>query len=66
MTAMAVVERSDLVTLTVRRVAQQYAKSHRLVLIESVTKSEPLKITMLWHKRLESDPALTWLRQALS
>ena len=41
MTAMAVVGRTDLVTLTVRRVAQRYASSHRLVLIEPLTKNEP-------------------------
>jgi DNA-binding transcriptional LysR family regulator len=64
-TAMAVVERTDLVTLTVRRVAQQYAKSHRLVLIEPVQKNEPLKVTMLWHKRLAPDAGLAWLRQTL-
>jgi DNA-binding transcriptional LysR family regulator len=64
-TAMAVVERTDLVALTVRRVAQQYAMSHRLVLIEPVKRSEPLKVTMLWHKKLATDAGLSWLRQTL-
>lgn len=65
MTAMAVVEHTDLVTLTVRRVALQYQKSHPLVLIEPIKKNEPLKITMLWHKRLAPDAGLAWLRQTL-
>ncbi|MBX9826549.1 MAG: hypothetical protein K2Z80_13615 [Xanthobacteraceae bacterium] len=65
MTAMAVVARADLVTLTVRRAAQQYEKSHRLVLVEPVNKSEPLKVAMLWHKRLAPDAGSTWLRQTL-
>ena len=64
-TAMAVVERTDLVVLTVRRVAWQYAMSHRLVLIEPVKRSEPLKVTMLWHKKLATDAGLSWLRQTL-
>ena len=61
-TALAVVGRTDFISWSVRRFAERYAKCNRLVLIEPPQKHEPVKISMVWHTKLEPDAGLAWLR----
>ena len=65
MTALAVVGRTDLITWSARRFAERYAKPNRLVLIEPAQKRDPIKISMVWHTKMEPDAGLAWLRDLL-
>jgi DNA-binding transcriptional LysR family regulator len=65
LTAVAIVERTDLVALVPRRIAQIGADSGRIVILETERPSEKIDLTMLWHGRFSNDAGLAWLREQI-
>jgi DNA-binding transcriptional LysR family regulator len=62
LTAVAIVERTDLVALVPRRIAQIAVDSGRIVILQTEERSEGIDLTMLWHGRFDNDAGLAWLR----
>ena len=62
LTAVAVVERTDLVALVPRRIAQIGVDNGRVVILETEERSEGFDLTMLWHGKFGNDAGLAWLR----
>lgn len=57
-----VVERSDLVVTAPRRIAELFADTHALDLHPTPLPISSFELHLVWHPRLQSDPAHTWLR----
>lgn len=63
--AIAVVARSDMVTLIPRRLAQLSAESGRLKLIEPPYPSTPVDIGLIYLKERLAEPAIAWMRDLI-
>ena len=61
-----ILSQSDLVAILCRRVAEAYLRIDKLQLRELPCPSPPVTIGMLWHRRLENQPANTWLRELVA
>jgi DNA-binding transcriptional LysR family regulator len=53
---------SDLIATVPRRLAQRFAKSLGLQVLAVPFAMPPFRLTMLWHQRMDADPAHTWMR----
>jgi DNA-binding transcriptional LysR family regulator len=53
---------SDMVAILSRRIAEAFLRSHELRCNELPFRSPALAIAMLWHRRLDNQPAHRWLR----
>ena len=60
-----ILAQSDLVANMSRRIARRLTELHRLRICEPPYPSPPVRLTMLWHRRLDSHPAHRWLRQMI-
>ena len=60
------VAESDLIATLPRRLAVSFSKAVRLQLLEVPFAMPPFRLTMLWHERVDSDPAHSWLRQLVA
>jgi len=60
------VAQSDLIATLPRRLAVSFSKAVRLQLLEVPFAMPPFRLTMLWHERVDSDPAHSWLRQLVA
>jgi DNA-binding transcriptional LysR family regulator len=61
----SVVCQTDLVAVTIRGIAEFYAKRLGLQVLELPLKVAPVPIYAIWHKSRERDPAHAWLRKGL-
>ncbi|ESA36368.1 family transcriptional regulator [Leptolyngbya sp. Heron Island J] len=61
--AAALVADSDYVLTLSRRVAIILAASLELVIVEPPLKLEPYAVNLIWHPRVDADPAHRWLRE---
>ncbi len=57
-----VVERSDLVVTAPRRIAERFAATHALELHPTPLPIPSFELHLVWHPRLDADPAHAWLR----
>ncbi|MGE0232842.1 MAG: LysR family transcriptional regulator [Flavobacteriaceae bacterium] len=64
--ALAVVSRTDMMSLVIRRVAECYRQMFALELFTPPYEEEALPIHLIWHKRQDNDPALNWLCSTLA
>jgi DNA-binding transcriptional LysR family regulator len=62
LTAMAVVERTDMIALVPRRIARIGIATGRVVALAAEGDREGIDIMMLWHGKFGSDAGLAWLR----
>ena len=56
------VAESDLIATLPRRLALSFRKAVKFQLLEVPFPMPPFRLTMLWHERVDSDPAHAWLR----
>ena len=56
---------SDLVATLSRRIAQEFVRNHPLQLREPPYESPLVRTVMLWHRRLDRQPAHRWLRDVI-
>jgi DNA-binding transcriptional LysR family regulator len=61
-----VLAQTDYVSTLPRRLAEAVAKRHRLVLVTPPVELQPFALSLVWHPRLESDPAQAWLRSVVA
>lgn len=66
LTAVAVVEQTDLIALVPRRIAQIGVESGRIVIVEAEQRREGIELTMLWHGKFGDDDGLAWLRALIA
>ncbi len=59
--ALAIVTRSDMVTLAPRRLAQVLVEAGRLQVVEAPTVPAPVTLSMLYRRDRAQDPAQAWL-----
>jgi DNA-binding transcriptional LysR family regulator len=62
LSAAAILVQSDLVATMTRRFAQEFVRHHPLQLCRPPYESPAVRTLMLWHRRLDRDPAHLWLR----
>lgn len=62
LSAASILSRSDLVATLSRRIAEAFVQVHDLRIRELPCPSPRLILGMLWHRRLENQPAHRWLR----
>ena len=62
MLLMSALTSTDLVSLTVRNVAEFAARHFPLEIYDLPANVEPIQTYMIWHKNMEWDPANQWLR----
>jgi len=65
LSARAILSRSDLATILSRRIAQEFARTDRLQIHALPITSPVVRTTMLWHRRLDNQPAHRWLRERI-
>lgn len=53
---------SDLIATVPRRLAQRFAKSLGLQVLAVPFAMPPFRLAMLWHQRMDADPAHAWMR----
>jgi DNA-binding transcriptional LysR family regulator len=58
-----VVASSDLVLTAPRRLCEVFARHFDLELHEPPVELQPFAVDMLWHQRVDADPAHRWLRE---
>lgn len=57
-----IVAESDLIATVPRRLAARFSKALKLQVLPIPFTMPPFRLTMLWHERVDSDPAHAWLR----
>ncbi|MFY9557155.1 MAG: LysR substrate-binding domain-containing protein, partial [Blastocatellia bacterium] len=57
-----IVAESDLIATVPRRLALRFSKPLKLQVLHIPFAIPPFRLTMLWHERVDSDPAHAWLR----
>ena len=57
-----IVAESDLIATVPRRLAARFKKELRLQVLPVPFTIPPFRLSMLWHERVDSDPAHAWLR----
>ena len=63
LTAGPVLAQSDMVAVLGRHIALEFRRSYPIVIRELPFESPSLRSVMLWHRRLDDQPAQRWLRQ---
>jgi DNA-binding transcriptional LysR family regulator len=61
-----VLGQTDYVSTLPRRLAESVAQRHRLTLLKPPIELQPFTLGMVWHPRLQSDPAQAWLRSVVA
>jgi DNA-binding transcriptional LysR family regulator len=61
-----IVAESDLIATVPRRLALRFSKQLKLQMLTIPFSIPPFRLSMLWHERVESDPAHTWLREMVT
>jgi DNA-binding transcriptional LysR family regulator len=64
-TAIALVERTDLIARVPEWMARRAADEGRVVMLRGVTDGPSYQMAMLWHARRRTDPGLAWLRDRI-
>ena len=57
--------RSRAATILSRRIAQEFSRTDRLQIHALPITSPVVRTTMLWHRRLDNQPAHRWLRERI-
>jgi DNA-binding transcriptional LysR family regulator len=57
---------SDLIATVPERIARRFARSLRLQVLPAPIAIPPFRLTMLWHDRIQADPAHIWMRGLIS
>lgn len=57
------VAESDLIATLPRRLASRFSRALKLQILPIPFTLPPFRLTMLWHERVDSDPAHAWLRR---
>jgi DNA-binding transcriptional LysR family regulator len=65
LSAAPILVQSDMVVTLSRRIAQEFVRSHPLLLREPPYDSPHVRTMMLWHRRLDGHPAHRWLRDVI-
>jgi DNA-binding transcriptional LysR family regulator len=65
LSARAILTRSDLAATLSRRIAEEFVRTDPLQVHELPVKSPVVRTTMLWHRRLDTQPAHRWLREMI-
>jgi len=65
LSAAAILAGSDLVTILRRQNAREFVRNHPLEIHESGHNWPRVPLTMLWHRRLDRQPAHRWLRDII-
>ena len=65
LSAAPILAQSDMVATLSRRIAQELARDHPLQICEPPYDSPYVRTVMLWHRRLDSQPAHRWLRDVI-
>jgi DNA-binding transcriptional LysR family regulator len=65
LSAAAILIQSDMIATMSRRIAQELVRSHPLEIREPPYDSPLVRISMLWHRRLDRHPAHRWLRSVV-
>jgi DNA-binding transcriptional LysR family regulator len=65
-TALAIVGRTDLVTVLPRRLAALREEELGLRLFDAPVPDADIEISLIWHRRFARDPGLQWLRDLFS
>ena len=65
LSAAAILVQSDLVATFTRRSAQEFVRNHPLQICELPFDSPRWRTAMLWHRRLDRQPAHRWLRDVI-
>lgn len=60
-----ILERTDLVFTTGRRLAEDLARQHALVVVPFPSKAPPMRYRLVWHERTHANRAMRWLREEL-
>jgi DNA-binding transcriptional LysR family regulator len=63
LTSGLVLAQSDMVAVLGRHIALEFRRSYPIVIRELPFESPSLRSVMLWHRRLDDQPAQRWLRQ---
>ena len=56
---------SDLIATVPKRLASRFSRSLNLQILAVPFPMPPFRLTMLWHQRLDSDPAQGWMRATI-
>ncbi len=65
LTALAVVERTDMIALVPRRVAAMNTITRGIVILDAPGENQTIELVMLWPERSERDAGLGWLRDQI-
>jgi DNA-binding transcriptional LysR family regulator len=60
-----VVAGSDLIATVPKRLALRFSKFLKLQVLSVPFTMPPFRLSMLWHQRMENDPAHAWLREGV-
>jgi DNA-binding transcriptional LysR family regulator len=66
LSAGAVLTMSDMVAVLGRHLAQEFCRSFPLKMTELPFEAPQLRISMLWHERLDKQPSHRWLRETIA
>jgi DNA-binding transcriptional LysR family regulator len=59
------VANSDLIATVPKRLALRFSKALKLQILPVPFAIPPFRLSMLWHQRLDSDPAQAWFRATI-
>ena len=59
------VSESDLIATVPERLALKFSRLAKLQVLPSPLAIPPFRLTMVWHERVQADPAHTWLRNLI-
>ncbi len=65
LSAAPILVQSDMVATFSRRIAQEFVRNHPLQICEPPYVSPRVETTLLWHRRLDRQPAHRWLRDLI-
>ncbi len=65
LSAATILAQSDMVATLSRRVAQELVRNHPLQICDPPYDSPRVRTVMLWHRRLDREPAHRWLRDVI-
>jgi DNA-binding transcriptional LysR family regulator len=66
LSAAQILATSDLVAVLPLNVAKNMVRSHQLVFRRLSRSPKPIEAAMIWLRRLDNQPAHTWLRDVVS
>ena len=66
LSAAPIIAQSDLVATLSERIARQFVRNHPLQLAKPPYRSPRVGTVMIWHRRLDRQPAHRWLRDVIT